>query len=440
MRQAGVSLKSVSDRGGEAVRLWGVLARVVLWGCGLASGLLAGEQGILIADFDGANPLAGWRFSRDSEFPGADGSLGVGPGHTGQGAMLEYRFVCAGGSRCGGAVSAVWTPARPVSVKRSAALSLWIRAKAEVRITLLVRDKTEETRRYMFETTTLEHPGGEDWRQVVLPLASKGADENHSLAPKGRIRAIGILVEARYPQPMRGSVTFDDVRLLDSPDRSFALKAALPLRPAPPGSAQLAPRLGVNTHSRTDEHMLDMARQAGFSFVRADLFWQRVERNGQYRFGAYDRLWNALQARGMGALFILDYGHSQHGGSPPRSSEDVSAFVRYAEAAAAHFKGRNVRYEVWNEPNTEEFWPPHPDAEGYAAMLRETAAAIHRTDPAASVASGGVSGIDLPFLEGMIAAGGTSGVSAVAVHPYRQMGPETLAADLPLLRQLLNLA
>jgi hypothetical protein len=115
----------------------------------------------------------------------------------------------------------------------------------------------------------------------------------------------------------------------------------------------------------------------------------------------------------------------------------VAAFARYAEAAAAHFKGRNVRYEVWNEPNNEHFWQPHPNAREYSALLREAAAAIHRADPAARVASGGLSRVDLPFLAGLTAAGGTSDVNALGVHPYRRQGPETVAADLPLLRQLL---
>jgi hypothetical protein len=54
----------------------------------------------------------------------------------------------------------------------------------------------------------------------------------------------------------------------------------------------------------------------------------RVERSGMYRFSAYDALMNALEARGMGALFILDYGHPDHGGSVPRTAEDLAAFGR----------------------------------------------------------------------------------------------------------------
>jgi hypothetical protein len=63
-------------------------------------------------------------------------------------------------------------------------------------------------------------------------------------------------------------------------------------------------------------------------------------------------------------------------------------------------------------------------------------AAIHRADPAARVAIGGLARIDLPFLQEIIAAG--AAFDAVGVHPYRKAGPEGVAAELPLVRQLLG--
>ncbi len=418
------------------------MVRAIAWACWLAGSLLAGESGVSIADFEGANPLAGWTVSKDPEFPSAEGSLALGPGHSGRGAVFEYRFRCAG-ARCGGSAAAMWTPPKPVPFKHKGAVSMWIRATAGAKLTLLVRDPNEGTHRYPFEVTTLEHPDGGNWRQVVIPLAAKSTgywDDDHNGPPKGRMASIGILAEARYPMAMNGSVSFDDLELLESPDRSFTLGAAMPLDPAPPASAKLAPRLGVNIHTLSDENLLDQVQDAGFTFVRADLLWAQAERNGRYRFGAYDRLLNALEKHGMGALWILDYGHPQHGGDPPRTRDDVTAFARYAEATAAHFKGRNVRYEVWNEPDVERFWPPRPNPVEYSALLREAAAAIHRADPAARVASGGLARIDLPFLQAVIAAGGAGDMNAAGVHPYRRLAPETLAAELPLLSQLMATA
>jgi len=193
--------------------------------------------------------------------------------------------------------------------------------------------------------------------------------------------------------------------------------------------------IGVNVHRFRGNAPLDLAREAGFRFARADLLWERVERGSAYRFVAYDALMNALEARGMGALLILDYGHPDHGGKVPRTAEDIAAFGRFAEAAARHFKGRDVRYEIWNEPDIVQFWPPRPNAKEYAALLREAVSAIHRADPAAKVVSGGVSRLDLKFLRRAIDPGLAAGLSAIGVHPYPKGSPEKLGPDLEKLRE-----
>jgi polysaccharide biosynthesis protein PslG len=413
-----------------------VRALVVLGSLFLATGLFAETRGLAIADFDGPNPLSGWVFSRDSGSGTAFGSLAIGQGHAGHGAVLEYRFDCRAGSSCG-AVAALWKPAKPLKFKHRAAVAMWISAAPELKVTLLVTDRREGQKRYPFEVVTLENAAG-GWQRVSIPLAARSTgygDEMHTGAPEGRITAIGILAEPRFPRVMHGSLGFDDVWLLDSPDQAFELRPDARLVPPPRGSSQLAPRLGVNIHNLGDTAALDLARKAGFRFVRADLLWRLVERQGAYRFFVYDRLFAALAARGMGALWILDYGHPQHGGDHPRTPDDVAAFARYAEAVAAHFQGRNVRYEVWNEPDTERFWPPSPNSAEYSVLLREAVTAIRRADPQAPVASGGLSGIDLSFLEAILSAGAAAQVSAVAMHPYRRASPETLAAQLPLLRE-----
>jgi polysaccharide biosynthesis protein PslG len=162
--------------------------------------------------------------------------------------------------------------------------------------------------------------------------------------------------------------------------------------------------------------------------------WERVERRGEYRFLAYDALMNALEARGMGALLILDYGHPDHGGKVPRTAEDIAAFGRFVEAAATRYKGRNVRYEIWNEPDIVQFWPPKPDAQEYAALLGEGVSAIHRADPAAKVVSGGVSRLDLKFLRKAIEPGVASELTAIGVHPYPKGSPEKIGSELEKVR------
>jgi hypothetical protein len=272
---------------------------------------------------------------------------------------------------------------------------------------------------------------------VVVPLSAKPAEEAGASATggiKGRLVEAGIQVEARAQVAVQGSVSFDDVRIRDSSE-TFHVGSAAQVVPPIPDSLELGPRLGVNIHLLRDDPALDLARTAGFRFVRMDMLWTNVERGGRYRFFQYDALLRSLDARGMGVLWILDYGHPNHGGKTPRTPEDVAAFGRFVEAVAAHFKGRNVRYEIWNEPNTAQFWTPSPNASEYGALLREAVAAIHRADPSARVSSGGVSRVDMSFLSRAVTPALAADLTAVGIHPYPKSGPEAIAPELATLRE-----
>jgi Cellulase (glycosyl hydrolase family 5) len=391
----------------------------------VAPRLAASDQAVyLIDDFDSPTALQGWTFDSTPE----SGGLALGPGHREHGAVLSYRLTCARETICNSYAAARWRPASPLPKKRDAALSLWIRFPPGVEVTLEVKDTSSQTLRFPIEAT-IEHPKAGDWQYAVVPLSAKQAG-----GIKGRLVEIGILVQARAGPILQGSVSFDEVRLRESAE-TFHVDPAAPDEPRPPESSELAPRLGVNIHLLRDDHSLDLAHAAGFGFVRMDMLWANVERNGRYRFFAYDNLLRALEARGMGVLWILDYGHPDHGGSTPRTPQDVAAFSRFAEAAAEHFKGRNVRYEIWNEPNTSEFWKPSPNASEYAILLREAVAAIRRADPSAKVSSGGLARFDTTFLSKAVDPSLAASLTAIGVHPYPKTGPETIAPELGNLRE-----
>src|SRR5438270_1626346 len=156
----------------------------------------------------------------------------------------------------------------------------------------------------------------------------------------------------------------------------FRLDPAAQATSAQTEALATTPEFGVNIHLLRDERSLDSAHSAGFRFVRMDMLWADVERRGRFRFLAYDALLRACEARQMGVLWILDYGHPDHGGTVPRTPEDVAAFGRFAEAAAAHFQGHNVRYEIWNEPNVAAFWSPSPNPVECRTLLRDASSAV----------------------------------------------------------------
>jgi len=212
-----------------------------------------------------------------------------------------------------------------------------------------------------------------------------------------------------------------------------------PMIAAPQGRADLASRLAANIHFTSDDAGLDAAKGMRFSRVRMDFAWSAVESTkGVYNFSNLDALVASLAARGMTLHLILDYGNRLY---PPTGdaafvSTTVPAFAACAKAAAAHFAGRGVTFEIWNEANLAHFWMSAPSPSDYAALANATIAAVHAGDPSAKVSTTGVSGYDFAFVRGYLAGGGADGADAIGVHPYRVSGGETITDDTLLLRSI----
>lgn len=196
---------------------------------------------------------------------------------------------------------------------------------------------------------------------------------------------------------------------------------------------------GTNIHF-TDPSPGEMARfaEAGYRFARMDFTWEAVERQrGRYDFSAYERLMSHLKRAGARPIFILDYGNRLYDrGEAPSSDSARAAFARYAAAAARHFHGQGIIWEIWNEPNIG-FWKPRPNAQDYAKLALETARAIRAADPQAVIVTPGSSAFPWDFFETIFAAGLLEHIDAVSVHPYRESAPETAGADYGRLRALI---
>ncbi len=222
-------------------------------------------------------------------------------------------------------------------------------------------------------------------------------------------------------------LTFTMVRALDA-----AAERGLPRPVVPEG-------LGVNIHfTRPGPGEMERFAEAGYRMVRMDFGWGSVERErGRYDFSAYERLMGHLKQVGARPIFILDYGNRLYDrGLSPHTAEARAAFARYAAAAARHFHGQGVIWEIWNEPNIG-FWKPRPNAQDYAQLALETAKAVRAADPDAVIVAPGSSTFPWPFFETVFAAGLLEHIDAVSVHPYRETPPETATADYGRLRALI---
>jgi hypothetical protein len=92
---------------------------------------------------------------------------------------------------------------------------------------------------------------------------------------------------------------------------------------------------------------------------------------------------------------------------------------------------------MYNEPNIG-FWKPKPDVQQYIKLATEVGRALREAAPDELYAGPATSEVDFKFLEPCFKAGLLEYWSAVSVHPYRQTGPETAAADYARLRKLID--
>ncbi len=215
--------------------------------------------------------------------------------------------------------------------------------------------------------------------------------------------------------------------------------------------------IGVNIHfTRGHERDLDLIAAGGFKWIRMDFSWGGTEsRKGEYNWTAYDELTANLEKRGVRAYYILDYsnplyeetvvtknpvyGGEQRDTASPQHPESIAAFARWAGAAVRHFHGRQIVWEIWNEPNIT-FWKPKPDVAQYSALALAAAKAVREADPEVVLVGPASSGFPWEFLESFLASGILQHLDGVSVHPYRnyQKAPETAAEDYRRLRQMIE--
>jgi hypothetical protein len=200
--------------------------------------------------------------------------------------------------------------------------------------------------------------------------------------------------------------------------------------------------LGVNIHFTQEQPgELDMIHAAGFALVRMDLTWQNIETSrGIYDFSSYDNLVDGIEKRAMKIILIVNYTHRLYDNDQSVFTDDGrAAYASFAGAAAKHFKGKSVIFEIYNEPNIAPFWRPTPDADNYAKMAVSACKAIRAADGNAIIIGPALAGAtELDFLETCFKAGLLEYWSAVSVHPYRQTAPETVTEDYRKIRALIH--
>ncbi len=170
-------------------------------------------------------------------------------------------------------------------------------------------------------------------------------------------------------------------------------------------------------------------------WVRFDFIWQDIEpKQGAYDWSRVDRVVKSAKMHGFAVLGILttipqwlrpvgtDWRHG------PTSTAQRSHFAAFASIAAQRYVKEVRAWEIWNEPNCEQFWAPKPDALDYAALLAPTYSAIKEVSNA-TVLTGGTCGAtspkDIPtvtWFSELYNKGANHSFDAAAMHPYPDTG------------------
>jgi GH35 family endo-1,4-beta-xylanase len=114
----------------------------------------------------------------------------------------------------------------------------------------------------------------------------------------------------------------------------------------------------------------------------------------------------------------------------PKNMSDWSAYVRQV---VSRYRGRIFAYEIWNEPNLQQYWIGSTDE--LVAMTKEAHDIIKSIDPAAILVSpSATTGRGVPWLADFLSKGGGRYVDVIGYHFY--VYPHPPEAMLPLIEKV----
>jgi polysaccharide biosynthesis protein PslG len=183
----------------------------------------------------------------------------------------------------------------------------------------------------------------------------------------------------------------------------------------------------------TVSRQFDLMAAMKVTWIRADFDWAAIEsERGQFNWDYTDRVVHEASTRHMNVIALIAYTPAwarQPATTSHAPPDQVSDYANFAKAAAARYAPDGVRtWEIWNEPNSNEFWQPRPDPDRYGQLFHAAAPAIRAVDPGATVLTAGLTrGADkadgtllsqTTYLEHLYANGTAQLASAIAIHPY----------------------
>lgn len=177
----------------------------------------------------------------------------------------------------------------------------------------------------------------------------------------------------------------------------------------------------------TFELLMDRMGESGVKWARIDASWPLVEIfKGQFNWRRLDKIVDGLTSRGVN-IFMLISGSNRlyhdfpagHYYPPIRVPQAFDGFCEFSRKLVERYSNRVKHYEIWNEPNHNNFWRPKPNAKEYGLLVQRVGKVIHETNRNAKVIAGSMAGPSRNYaLEFLAQPGVPEQVDILSYHPY----------------------
>ncbi|MEM1058677.1 MAG: discoidin domain-containing protein [Verrucomicrobiota bacterium] len=217
--------------------------------------------------------------------------------------------------------------------------------------------------------------------------------------------------------------------------------------------------LGVGVQLKNEDTSaaaLNKVDSMGVGVVRKAIYWETNEPTpGTYDWSQPDQWIADMEAKGFSMVITLVWNNRDYEPTYKRAITTQAgrdAFANYAADVAARYQGKDIIWEIWNEPNLNSFWyqdgnPSNLDqmADEYTALIKDTIPAMKAADPNCRVAVCSISALwnkSFQWFQRCLDQGLlTVDVDVISVHPYGFRWPELCYADgYPVIRQKLDAA
>jgi polysaccharide biosynthesis protein PslG len=197
---------------------------------------------------------------------------------------------------------------------------------------------------------------------------------------------------------------------------------------------------GVSTHlpkisTELIHQEIDLLISAGVSSVRIGFLWSDIEPEaGKYVWGKLDlivKLFNEADIEILGTLARTPpwaNGGKECGLFCFHTPVDLNQYNSFVAQTVLRFKDKVKYWEIWNEPNSNNFWYPKADIAKYAEMLKKAYTAAKEVNPECIVMNGGIMccreyRVNFEYMEQFFRHDCSEFTDVINIHPYSGPNP-----------------